>query len=165
MTILGKDKEEQLKSDATDAAFRLAGRQFLKATREPLIAKIAGHLDPNDPSMRAKIAAFLDTELGEAMVATLLSFGLSLLPESTGDIPKRLAKELRVGAMVDVGDVLADLLMAPLRDLLSGVLRGVEKEAPSLPVESSFPRVSFHPEEVKTAVGETVSAEKKAGLG
>lgn len=121
-----KEARKQLELDANDAAFRLAGRQFVKLTRDPLIAFLAGHLGPNDPGMRAKVAAFLDTELGEGLVAALLSLGLAAIPETpfAGDAPKRLARELRVKAMTDVGDVVADLLMEPLRHVIGDFIRG-----------------------------------------
>lgn len=151
-----KDALKTLEGDAKDAGFRLAGKQFVKLTREPLVAFLAGQLGPDDPSMRAKIGRFLDTELGEALVATLLSLGLSMLPEQTGEIPKRLARELRVQAMTDVGDVVADLLMAPLRDVISNMLRGEVQETPALPVESStvvrFPQVELAQQETAAPV-------------
>ncbi len=124
-----------LEGDARDAAFRLAGKQFVKLTREPLVALLAGHLGKDDPAIRAKISDFLDTDLGGALVATLLSLGLSMLPAGVGgDTPPRLARELRVQAMTDVGDVVADLLMGPLRQVIGDLLRGEELKA--LPAES-----------------------------
>jgi hypothetical protein len=141
-----KEALKTLEIDAKDAAYRLAGRQFVKLTREPLVAFLAGHLGPDDPSMRAKIAAFLDTELGEALVATMLSLGLSMIPKTAGDVPQHLAKELRIKAMTDVGDVVADLLMEPLRNVISNFLRG--EQAPALPAESAhivlFPQAELN---------------------
>lgn len=132
------DTMKTLEADGRDAAYRLAGRQFVKLTREPIVAFLAGHLGPDDPSMRAKIGAFLDTELGEALVSTMLSLGLSTIPATAGEIPKILAKELRVKAMTDVGDVVADLLMGPLRTVISDFLRGQGESTPAaLPQESS----------------------------
>lgn len=117
--------KEALEIDAKDAAYRLAGRQFVKLTREPIVAFLEGHLGKDDPSIRAKIGAFLDTELGEALVATMLSLGLSAMPKTVGEIPAILSKELRVKAMTDIADVVADLLMGPLRQVLSSTLVGI----------------------------------------
>jgi hypothetical protein len=153
-----KEALKTLEIDAKDAAFRLAGRQFVKLTREPLVAFLAGHLGQDDPSMRARVGAFLDTELGEALVATLLSLGLSMLPETAGELPQRLARELRVKAMTDVGDVVADLLMSPLRQVITDFLRG--EQAPALPIQSAhivpFPQVELSPQEA------TIPAQQKA---
>jgi hypothetical protein len=114
---------DQLLGDAKESARRLAAKQFIKLTRDPMIAFLAGHLDKDDPSMRVKVAAFLDTELGEGLVAVLLSLGVSLLPVEHPEV-KTLAQQLRIKAMTDVGDVVADLLMGPLRDFMSTVIKG-----------------------------------------
>jgi hypothetical protein len=42
-----------------------------------------------------------------------------------GETPQRLARELRVRAMADAGDVVAELLMGPLRQVVSLYLQGV----------------------------------------
>lgn len=118
-----------LKEDATDAGIRLAGRQFTKATREVLAAAISDHLAPGDDSIRGKVGEFLKTDLGEALLQSLLSVGLSTLPESTGNVPAVLSRELRVSSMLGVGDVFADLLMKPLREVTSLYLASVPKEA------------------------------------
>ena len=133
-SAVGKTVEE----DAKNAATRLAGKQFQKMTREPLVAFLAGQLGPNDPAVRAKVAAFLETDLGGALLAELLSLGLGLIPDGvSGDLPKVLSRELRVQAMADVGGVVADLLTDPLRKVISDMIKDVAPEAPkALPAES-----------------------------
>jgi hypothetical protein len=115
---------KDLGPDANDAAWRVAGTQLVKLTREPLEAALAQQLGPGDDALRAKIAAFLQTELGSAVLASLLSLGLSALPQlpGLGQAPERLARELRVRAMADAGDVAVDVVMGPLRQVLVGLL-------------------------------------------
>jgi hypothetical protein len=125
---------QTLTSDATESARRLAAKQFMKMTRDPLVALLAGHIDQNDPSIKAKIAAFLDTELGGGIIAGILSMGVSMIPLEHPEM-KVLASQLRIKAMTDVGDVVADLLMAPLRQVLSDFIRGEPLAA--LPAASS----------------------------
>ncbi|MBL8683434.1 MAG: hypothetical protein JNK05_29970 [Myxococcales bacterium] len=108
-----------LEHDAQDAAWRLAGSQFVKLMRDPLVGLMSRHLAPGDESMRARIAAFLDTEIGTAMLSAMLSAALSALPRAAGPAPDRLARELRVRAMADAGDVVADLVMGPLRQVMA----------------------------------------------
>ena len=127
---------ETLPDEAKDAGNRLAARQFVKLTREPIQAFLERNLPKDDPSLRNKVAAFLETEIGEAIVKSLLSLGLSSLPVSMGEHPARLARELRVSAMEDVGDVLADLLMEPLRSVISDFVKG--KDPLALPQESTM---------------------------
>jgi hypothetical protein len=154
-----EDKKKELlkllEGEATDAGWRLAGKQFLKMTREPIIAFLSRQLG-DDESIRAKVAAFLETDLGEALFASMISMGLSMLPETTGEIPKRLAKELRVHAMTDVGDVVADLLMGPLRQVAVMYLQNVpattRSEPASLPTQSEHVSIKA-PVEVPQTVG------------
>jgi hypothetical protein len=121
-----------LESDAQDAAWRLAGSQFVKLMRDPLVGLLSRHLAPGDESMRGRIAAFLDTEIGTAMLSALLSAALSALPRAAGPAPDRLARELRVRAMTDAGDVVADLVMGPLRQVMALYLQDPGFNAPTM---------------------------------
>lgn len=112
-----------LRAEATDAAWRTAATQFTRLTRDPLVALLGRHLGPDDPALRNKIATFLQTELGTALLSGLLSVGLSAMPPSAGETPHRLARELRVKAMADAADVMADLVMGPLRTVVAFYLQ------------------------------------------
>ncbi len=113
-----------LEADAGDAAWRTAGSQFVKLARDPIVALLSRHLAPGDESMRARIAAFLETELGSALLAGMLSAGLAALPLPGNDMPQKLARELRVRSMAGAGDVIADVLMGPLRQVAVLYLQG-----------------------------------------
>lgn len=121
-----------LTADAQDAAWRLAGSQFIKLTRDPLVGLLSRHLGPDDEALRGRIAAFLQTEIGTALLASILSAGVSTLPASVaGETPQRLARELRVRAMADAGDVVAELLMGPLRQVVSLYLQDIQPNGPA----------------------------------
>lgn len=123
---------QTLTADATDASWRVGASQFTKLVRDPLAAMLARNLAPDDPAIRGRIAAFLDTELGAAMLAGMLSIGLSAIPAPAGSqaaVNERLARELRVKSMEGVGGSLADVLMGPLRDVMSTYLAGATTEA------------------------------------
>lgn len=96
------------------------------------------HLGPDDPAFRARVAAFLQTELGAAMVSAVLSAGLTALPLA-GPVPERMARELRVRAMAGVGDELADVLMGPLREVAAMYLHGGVVQEPSAPLGLDVP--------------------------
>lgn len=133
-----KQALKTLEGDAREAAWRLAGSQFVKLTREPLVAFLAGQLGPDDPSMRAKVASFLKSDMGEAFMSAFLSLGLSLMPAQAGDVPQQLAKELRVRAMTGASDVVVDLLMGPLRQVISMYIQGAPAQEPAgLPAETA----------------------------
>lgn len=114
-----KTLTQTIKVDASEAAWRTAGSQFVKLAREPLVGLLTRHLAPGDDAFRARLAAFLETELGTALLASMLSASLSALPQTAGDVPQKLARELRVRAMAAAGDVLADVLMGPLRQVMA----------------------------------------------
>ena len=129
--------------EGSEAGTRLAVRQLVKLIKEPLVSRLSGHLGDNDPSTRAKVSSFLETELGEALLMSLLAMGLGFLPGALGqDQLTALTKELRVSAMTNVGDTVADLLMGPLRQVLSNMVVP-SKPAQALPVETSQVKVNI----------------------
>ena len=131
-----KTLTQTIKVDASEAAWRTAGSQFVKLAREPLVGLLTRHLAPGDDAFRARLAAFLETELGTALLASMLSASLSALPQTAGDVPQKLARELRVRAMADAGDVLADVLMGPLRQVMALYLQDPQG-APQLGVATA----------------------------
>lgn len=112
-----------LEADARDAAWRVAGAQFLALVREPFAALLQRGVAPDDAGFRARAAAFLETELGAALLAVVLSAALGALPEM-GGTPTRLARELRVRGLAGAGDALAELVTGPLRAVVAEQLRG-----------------------------------------
>ena len=136
-TMDTKSITKTLATDATEAAWRTAGSQFVKLAREPLVGLLTRHLAPGDDAFRARLAAFLETELGTALLASMLSASLSAMPQTTGDVPQKLARELRVRAMADAGDVLADVLMGPLRQVMALYLQDPQG-APQLGVAQTM---------------------------
>jgi len=142
-----KEALKTIEVDAKDAGWRLAGKQFIKMTREPLVAFLSKQAGDTQ-GIKEKIGAFFDTDLGEALLASMLSMGLSMIPETAGEIPRRLARELRIAAMTEVGDVVADLLMGPLRQVAVMYLQNIpattRSEPAALPVQSEQPKVSVN---------------------
>lgn len=145
-----------LEVDATDAAWRMAGSQFTKIVRDPMAALLARHLSPDDDSLRARIAAFLDTELGTGLLSSLLSVGLSALPLPPNDVSQRLARELRIAGMAKAGDALADVLMGPLRQVAVMYLQGVPN-APDAPPQIDAARTVLDPRETVEAPVDAVA--------
>jgi hypothetical protein len=118
MAPIERTWKDTLQHDALEAGWRTAGAQLVKLAREPLVGLLSRHLGPGDESMRARIAAFLETELGTAMLSSLLSVGLSVVPGVKGPVAERLSRELRVKAMAGATDALADVVMGPLRQVM-----------------------------------------------
>jgi hypothetical protein len=131
MGIMGQAAEE-----IGEAATRAAGSQLLKLVRENACALLCRHLGADDPALRARVAAFLATDIGTAALAATLSLALTTLPAGAGDLPRVLARELRVRALGDTADVVADLLLEPLRAVSADFLRGT---APLAAVPAALP--------------------------
>lgn len=132
-----KNLKETITADATDAAWRVAGSQLTKMVREPLVATLSRNLAPGDDAVRARIASFLETEIGGGLLSGMISAGLSAIPAPVGSqaeaINGRLARELRVRSMATVGDALADVLAGPLREVAATYLRGMPEVSVGLP--------------------------------
>lgn len=126
------DSVKTLEADAAEAAWRMAGSQFVKLTKEPVVALLSRHLGPDDESLRARIAAFLGTEIGTAILAGVLSAGLSAMPIQANDVSQRLARELRLKSMATAGDAFADILLGPLREVAVAYLSA--SPVPSAPI-------------------------------
>lgn len=153
-----KNVIKTLEADAAEAAWRTAGSQFVRLAKEPLVAMLQKHIAPDDPSMKGKLAAMLDSELGEAMLAALLSVGLGSLPSPVAnEVSGRLARELRVNAMATATNVVADVLMEPMRQVAVLYLQGAAT-APTQALPESSTGLSIPDLATSTAI---VGAEKK----
>lgn len=140
-----------LQADATSAAHRTAAKQFVKLAREPLVGLLTRHLAPGDEAFRGRLAAFLQTELGTSLLAAMLSVGIGSIP-NLPPVASVLSRELRVKAMADGGDVLADVLIAPLRDVARLYLQDPQTQATLAALEpSTAQRAVF--EQVREEVG------------
>jgi len=118
-----------------EAGIRVAARQMVKLTVEPLAALLAG---PNaEPSARTAAASFLRSPLGKTMVGSVTGMALQQLVAKATNAEERtfwsrVAKELRVEAMATGGDMLADVVMEPLRAIMTNAISGLSlPEAPS----------------------------------
>jgi hypothetical protein len=125
-----------VEEEGAEVAWRMAGEQFVKLTKEPLLALITRHVGETDAGFRTKLATFLETELGTAIITALLSVSLSALPPIPvpgGHVAvARLARELRLKAMAGAGNTAADLLMAPLRETIVTYLQALPADPPRL---------------------------------
>jgi uncharacterized protein YjbI with pentapeptide repeats len=110
--------------DMEDAAWRVAASQLVKLAQDPLVQSLR-RFQPNIPILPS--AQFFESDLGKASVSSLLSLGAAYLPPSPTS--KRAAKELRLLALTEIGDTIADLLTVPLCQIATDYLSG---DAPQL---------------------------------
>jgi hypothetical protein len=156
---------DHLRRDANDAAWRTGAKQLTKLTHESTVALLYRHLEPEqqDEILRGRIANFLRTPVGVGFYQTVLA-GMLYAAENNVPMPAeyqaalaKLGRELRVSAMAEVGNVVADLIMDPLRDALATFLKDVSSESlPPSPAQQLGDR-SRVPRAVPVA--DTVTAE------
>lgn len=118
------DVATQARKDAEDAAYRVAANQLVKLVSEPLAAAIAKGAGP-DSRYQKDIAAFLETELGRAMIRGTLAAGLAFAPGIPGisaEMQARMAREMRVSGAAGAGDFVADIVTEPMRMALVGLI-------------------------------------------
>lgn len=140
-----------LTADAQEAALRLAAKQLVKLTREPLVALLSRHFGSDSAAK-----TFLDSELGKLVLTSLLSLALPMLPKQVGELPGRLSQELRIAAMAEAGDMVADVIMGPLREVISTHLQGVLEDNQSAKALEAKPAPERFAETAKVPAAEEV---------
>lgn len=109
--------------DAKEASYRVATDQLLKLVKEPLIASLMQNLQSSDPSLKMKLATFLNTDLGEAILSSILSVLVGNFPALNENLKENLSSELRISAMTKVGNMAANILTDPLINSLIANLK------------------------------------------
>ena len=152
---------DMLKSNAKDAAFRVAATQSTTLVKNTIVTLMRNKGTP-DGQLQG-IAAFLDTEFGMAIMSGVLGIGLNYLPEQLGGArPEvaRLAEEMRINGMATagnavVGEVLQHALPA-LQQILS-TLPALEEGSSNIRVEEKQHLVEALEEDTEETKTETTS--------
>lgn len=140
--------------DAAEGQKRLIARQTTRLIRDSAVVLASR----SDAEMAAKAAAFLNTDVGEALVALVTSALASQLPERyrTPEIDE-IIREIRVGTLTDKVDEAAEMFMAPLRQAGLQLLLAKNKAAELSAGESEPAKL----EEPKTAEPVNAQADEK----
>ena len=110
-----------VKGDTQKAAWRTAAKQAVKAVRAPLSALLSKSLPTG---LVGVVLSQLDTSTGEALLAVLVGHGMTYVPQFSCDARlMRLAEELRVGGTSHFTDLLAEAVLAPIREQLVDVVK------------------------------------------
>lgn len=125
--------KEMVSSDFSDAAYRVASNKISKAMKKALVAGIDKFGWSSEQG--ALFIEFLDTEYGDALVATLLGYALTYIPKLSEDHRvAKVAKEFRVHGMATVGNEIISLLideMAPALSQLVAALPAINEPSKS----------------------------------
>jgi hypothetical protein len=118
---------ETLKSDALAAGYRVAANQMTKGVKGAIILsmKDKGVEDGKLQTMRE----MLDTDLGEALISTLLGYGLTYIPMLSEDPrAQTLAEEFRINGIAIAGNVVADSVF---QHLMPAITNAMDKLPPA----------------------------------
>lgn len=113
----------QVKEEASEAAMRMGARQLVRLVRAPMVAYLQKNLAPGDESFRKSAAEFLETPVGESLLSGVISAALSAMPLRDPAVAG-LSRELRVKSIEGVGDAAVEVVMGPLREVLSTFIQG-----------------------------------------
>ncbi len=106
----------QTKSDATKAAYRIAGKQITKGTKAAILKLIKN--ENKDITMAEQL---LDTEFGNALVSAVIGYSLTYAPKiSEDERVQKLAAEFRINGIATAGNNIVDIVtdnIVPVIDL------------------------------------------------
>jgi len=103
---MGKGFFDTLKADSTEAAYRVAGTQVIKATKSGLL-QVLQRKGINNKYINT-VSNFLDTEAGTAGLSTVVGLMLAYFPSfKNNKRAQGLAKEFKVSGLAAAGNLLA----------------------------------------------------------
>jgi len=131
---------DMVKSDAAEAAYRVASTQITSAVKGGLMK--AFQAKGGDSGQMEMLKMLLDTPVGDAIVALVLGYGLTYAPGLKDD-PRvvRLSSELRTKGMTDAGNMVVGMAMESFLPIITGALSALPE------AETSAVRVSREEEE------------------
>jgi hypothetical protein len=112
---------DMIKSDATNAAYRVAATQMTNGTKAALLKLME---TKGVASEKIAVASeLLDTEMGASLVALLLGFGLNYAPVISED-PRveRLAGEFRVHGMATAGNAVVGVALEHIMPVVQSAI-------------------------------------------
>lgn len=121
---------DMFKQDGVDATYRVAAKQMTKGVKAGIVKALSGKGGKGMKKREvSNMAAFLDTEIGEALIGLGMGMGLTFAP-GVKDHPKakRMATEFRVGGLTQAGNIAMDALMKHVVPSVMETLKGLPEE-------------------------------------
>lgn len=121
--------KDQIKSDFTNAAYRVGATQILNTTKNFFIQY--ARKSCSEESKVSAVIELLDTEIGTALMAMFIGLSVSQIPQLANN-PKmqKILKEFRVGGMATIGNSAVEALVSNMLPVISSALNGLEKADP-----------------------------------
>jgi len=119
---------KNFKSDAHDAAYRVAGKQITTGVKSGIVTMMK-KTDGMSPHVDA-MTAMLDTQMGEALIGYLAGIGLTYAPKISDDPrAQKLAEEFRVNGMATFGNAAIETAMEHFMPSIMTALQQLPEEA------------------------------------
>lgn len=107
----------KFKKSGKEALFRAGVKNAALLVKAPIVGLLSSGIAPGDESLRAKLAAFMDTELGTALAMGVACMLLELSPIQN-DKTETISDELRTKCLEIGADKLMLMFAAPLEGLI-----------------------------------------------
>lgn len=142
---------QSLKSDATNAGYRIASNQATSLIKNTLIAlaKSKGQ-DANSITI---LSAFLDSEYGKAMISLIVGYGLLHAPSIKDDSRiQKLSEEFRVEGMATIGNEVISNIFELIAPVVANTVSNIPEE--KIRVQSSEEEELLEQEEINNLTTE-----------
>jgi len=126
--------KDMVKTDAIEAGYRVAGRQMTKGVKAGILMLMKDK--GMDGGKLEAIREVLDTEVGDAIISTLLGYGLTYVPQLKDD-PRaaKLAEEFRINGMATAGNLAIDTTMTYLLPVVTEAMSALPAVEEKMRVE------------------------------
>lgn len=115
---------------ASEGSVRIVAKQLVARTRPILIDLLTKQFGKKDKNFAAKMSMMMESPLGAAFHAIVLSFLINAMPQKLRDkVPyvERVVEELRVSAVADAGNMVAEMILGPLSELATMYFQNAEE--------------------------------------
>ena len=146
---------DTIKSDAVEAAYRVGATQTVNGVRAAMVKALQAK--GGDSQQVLMLTTVLDSEVGQALISTLLGHALPHVPgiKDNRHVPK-ISEEMRVNGYTGAGNLIADVIMDQLKPILANALSAIPDD------ETTNLRVSEHKDEHSE---ESVEKDERASNG
>lgn len=115
---------DMVKKDAADAAYRVAAKQITKGVKTGIRAALKDK--GTEESKIQAVAEFFNTDIGEALIAAGLGYGVLAIPGLKDDARvKRISEEFRIDGMATAGNALADNVLKHLMPVMTDAMKNL----------------------------------------
>lgn len=122
--------KDQAKSEAKQALYLAGAKKVTKLVRKRLTAAL--RKSKVAPETMETVSALLDTEAGELLLAMIAAGGVTMFQHKLGEEAQEIARNMRIRAMMDGGELLFDTLASPILDIFEEVQEEIKGEVAAI---------------------------------